>query len=144
MVEGLPLAIKTPEAAPAYSRQVLQSLTHRHPSARQCVLDTLTKAKKGNVRGYDHQCLTELDEQDLAPLRELVQFAVLGRNCDPALLPYSDRFNWTSGFRWHQMIISFVKVTKLKVPRAQMSCKWFSCGLTFPPNVLVLADKVIK
>src|SRR5262249_25607621 len=101
--------------------------TDRNSSACQCVLDALTKAKKSNVRRYNHQCLTELDELDLAPLRELVQFAVPGRNSNPALLADSDRFNRTCSLRWHETI-SFVKVAKLKVTRAPGSCKWFSLG----------------
>jgi hypothetical protein len=123
MVEGLPLAIKALEAAPTYSSEVLQSLPDRHPSACQCVLDTLTKAKKGDVRGYNHQCLTKLDEQDLAPLRELMQFAVLGRDCNPTLLAYSDRFNWPSLSFWHETRFSFVNISKMKVARAPVSCK---------------------
>src|SRR3990172_8340288 len=51
-MDGLPLAIKALEAAPTYSRQVLQSLSNRHPAARQCVLDALTKSKKRNVRRH--------------------------------------------------------------------------------------------
>jgi hypothetical protein len=123
MVEGLPLAIKTPEAAPAYFSQVIQSLIHRYASSSQRVPDTLTKAKKGNVRGYNHQCLTKLNEQDLASLRELVQFAILGRNCDPALFTDSDCFNWPSLSFWHETQISFVNISRMRVTRATVSCK---------------------
>ena len=129
MIEGLPLAIKALEAAPTYFSQILQSLTDRNPSACQCVLDTLTKAKKSNVRGYNHECLTKLDEQDLAPLRELVQFAVLGRDNNPTLITYSDRFNWSSLCTGHDKRSSFVNISELRVARAHVPCKWISSGL---------------
>lgn len=143
-LDGLPLAIKALEAAPTYSRQVLQSLSDRHSAARQCVLDTLTKAKKRNVRGYNHQRLAKLNEQDLTSLRELVQFTVLGRNGNPPLFSYSDQFNWPGCSCWHAMRFSFVNMSNWKVARAQVSCKWINLGLTIPPNVLERADKVIK
>src|SRR5919109_740058 len=93
---GVPSAIKTPEATPAHFRQVLQSLTYRHPAASQRVLDTLTKAKKANVRGHNHECLAKLNEQDFSPLPKLVLSAVLRRNRNAAHLTDSDSFNWTS------------------------------------------------
>ena len=143
-MDGLPLAIKALEAAPTYSRQVLQSLSNRHPAARQCVLDALTKSKKRNVRRHDHQRLTKLDEQDLTSLRELVQFAVLGRNGNPPLFSHADRLDWAECCCRHEMTCSFVNMSKRKVARAQVSCKWIYLGLTIPPDVLVRASKVIK
>ena len=70
--EGLPLAIEALETALAYSRQVFQRLVRRDSAARQCVLDALAKMIEGHIRGQNHERLTELDEQDLAPLREVV------------------------------------------------------------------------
>src|SRR3972149_8084717 len=87
--EGLPLPIKALKASSTYSCQVLQSLPDRDPSARQCLLDALTKMTKGQVRGHNHQCLTELDEQNLTPLRELVQFTVFGRDHNSPPLSHS-------------------------------------------------------
>jgi hypothetical protein len=136
MIEGLPLAIKALEAAPTYFSQILQSLTDRNPSACQCVLDTLTKAKKSDVRGYNHQCLTKLDEQDLTPLRELVQFAVFGRDYDPTLSTYSDRFNWSNLCTGHDKRSSLVNIPGIRVARAHVPCKWIGSGLTIPPEVL--------
>ena len=90
--EGLPLAIEALETASAYSRQVFQRLARRDSSACQCVLDTLAKMIEGHVGGYNHQCLTELDEQDFTPLRELVQFPELGRDYNPTLITHPDTF----------------------------------------------------
>jgi hypothetical protein len=144
MEEGLALPIKALEASATYSCQVLQSLPDRDPSARQCLLDALTKMTKSQVRGHNHQCLTELDEQDLTALRELVQFTVLGRDRNPPLLSYSDRSNWPNWSFWHKMRFSFVNILKIKVACPSVSCKWFSLGLTIPPNVLARADTVIR
>ena len=143
-VEGSPLAIKALETTPADSRQVFQRVPRRDSPTRQRVLYALAKMIEGHVRGHNHECLTELDEQDLTPLGKFVQFAVPGGNSNPALLSDSDRFNRTRRCRWHEMTISFVKVAKLKVTPAWVSCKWFSLGLTIPPNALVGADKVIR
>src|SRR5215467_1569151 len=126
MVEGLSFAIEALEAAPTYFSQILQSLTDRNSSACQCVLDALTKAKKSNVRRYNHQCLTELDEQDLAPLRELVQFAVPRRDCNAPLITYADRFNWSSCRTGHDKRFSFVNISGTRVARAHVPCKWIS------------------
>src|SRR3990172_8207214 len=82
MADGSPLAIKALEAAPSHSGQVFQSLTDRYASAGKRVLNTLAKAKKSDVRGHNHQSFTELDEQNLAPFRELMLFAVLGWDGD--------------------------------------------------------------
>jgi hypothetical protein len=69
--EGLPLAIETLETASAYSRQVFQRVARRDSSARKCVLDALAKMIEGHVGGHNHECLTELDEQDLTPFERL-------------------------------------------------------------------------
>jgi len=142
--EGLALPIKALEASPTYSFQVLQSVSGRDPSARQGLLNALTKMTKGQVRWHNHQCLTELDKQDLTPLRELVQLTVFGRDHNSPLLSHADRFNRPECCFWHEMAFSFVNISKMKIACPQVACKWFSRGLTIPPNVLARADKVIK
>src|SRR3989338_1096570 len=94
--EGLALPMKALEASATYPCQVLQSLPDRDSSACQRFLDALTKMTKGKVRGHNHQCLAEMDEEDLTALRELVQLTVFGRDHNSPLLSYSDRFNWPS------------------------------------------------
>jgi hypothetical protein len=103
--ERLALAIEALETASAYSRQVFQRLVRRDSAAGQCVLDALAKMIEGHVRGHNHECLTELDEQNLTPLREVVQLAVSGRNCNPSFFSYSDGFNRTSSLRWHDNLL---------------------------------------
>ena len=144
MEEGLPLPIKSLEASPTYSCQVLQSLPDRDPSTRQGLLDALTEMTKGQVRGHNHQCLAELNEKDLASLRELVEFTVPGRNRNSPLLSYSDRFNRPDCSFWHVMDFSFVNIPKMKIACPQVGHKWFHPNVTIPPSVLARADKVIK
>jgi hypothetical protein len=103
--ERLALAIEALETASAYSRQVFQRLVRRDSAAGQCVLNALAKMIEGHVRGHNHECLTELDEQNLTPLREVVQLAVSGRNCNPSFFSYSDGFNRTSSLRWHDNLL---------------------------------------
>jgi hypothetical protein len=144
MEEGLPLSIKALEAATPYSCEILQSLPDRDPSTHQGLLNMATKMIKRQVRGHNHQCLTELNEEDLTPLRELVQLTVLGRDHDSSLLSYSDRFNWPDCCLWHKMTFSLVNISKMRVARSRVPCKWFSLGIGIPPEVLMRADKVIK
>src|SRR5919109_203551 len=70
--------------------------------------------------------LTELDEQYLAPLRELVKFAVFGRNCNLPLVSHSGRFNWPSLSTWHEMKCSFVNTLNIKITCPLTPCKWLS------------------
>src|SRR6266542_4981851 len=122
-VEGLSLAIQALKTALAYLRQVFQSLRRRDSSARQCVLNTFAKTIECRVKRHNHECLSKLHKQDLTSFRKFVQFTVPGRNGNLAVVSYSNRFNWTSSFGRHAMMISFMKVAVLKVARAHASCK---------------------
>jgi hypothetical protein len=139
MAEGLPFAIKTPEAAPTYFPQVSQSPLNGNAAACKRVLDALAKTKKGHFRGDHHQCLTELNEQHFTSFRKFMPLAVFRRDNNAPLFTDSDSFDRTSSYCSHSVRFSSANFSRIKITRPDVSCKWLGslvddCYMPTPAN----------
>jgi hypothetical protein len=73
-----------------------------------------------------------------------MQFTIFRGNGDPSVLSNSDRFNRTRSCECHEMRVSFVKVTTLKLTRTTLARKRSETALTVPPEILARANQIIR